>query len=400
MPFAFDLQHEDTKTAARLGLLRTPHGHIPTPVFAPVGTQATVKTLAPRDLEALGATLILANTYHLYLRPGPDVVEEMGGLHRFMGWRGPILTDSGGFQVFSMEGLREVTEDGVVFRSHVDGSEHIFTPEKVMRIQEQLGADIIMCFDECATPTDYAYSKAAMERTHRWAERCKAAHTRPDQALFGIVQGGIFPDLRRQSAEFIAGLDFPGIAIGGLSVGETKQEMYRTLEMLEPYLPRHKPRYLMGVGSPEDLLECVARGMDMFDCVLPTRLARNGAVFTRAGRLNLRNAQYTRDPRPIEDGCGCYTCRHFSRAYMRHLVMSDEILGLHLATIHNVHFLLQLMRDIRKAIAEDRFSLFKDAFLAEYRVTDEEVRAQNRAARGNKHKQSADAPRTRRGKGT
>ncbi|MBC7259408.1 MAG: tRNA guanosine(34) transglycosylase Tgt [Chloroflexi bacterium] len=400
MSFSFDLQHEDTKTAARLGLLRTPHGHIPTPVFAPVGTQATVKTLAPRDLESLGATLILANTYHLYLRPGPDVVEEMGGLHRFMGWRGPILTDSGGFQVFSMEGLRKVTEDGVAFRSHVDGSEHIFTPEKVMRIQEQLGADIIMCFDECATPTDYAYSKAAMERTHRWAERCKVAHTRPDQALFGIVQGGIFPDLRRQSAEFIAGLGFPGIAIGGLSVGETKQDMYRTLEALEPYLPRRKPRYLMGVGSPEDLLECVARGVDMFDCVLPTRLARNGAVFMRAGRLNLRNAQYTRDPRPIEDGCGCYTCRHFSRAYMRHLVMSDEILGLHLATIHNVHFLLQLMQDIRKAIAEDRFALFKEAFLAEYRVTDEEVRARNRAARGKKRKSSADTPRTRRGKGT
>lgn len=400
MSFSFDLQHEDTKTAARLGLLRTPHGHIPTPVFAPVGTQATVKTLAPRDLESLGATLILANTYHLYLRPGPDVVEELGGLHRFMGWRGPILTDSGGFQVFSMEGLRKVTEDGVVFRSHVDGSEHIFTPEKVMRIQEQLGADIIMCFDECATPTDYAYSKAAMERTHRWAERCKVAHTRPDQALFGIVQGGIFPDLRRQSAEFIAGLDFPGIAIGGLSVGETKQDMYRTLEALGPHLPRRKPRYLMGVGSPEDLLECVARGVDMFDCVLPTRLARNGAVFTRAGRLNLRNAQYTRDPRPIEDGCGCYTCRHFSRAYMRHLVMSDEILGLHLATIHNVHFLLQLMQDIRKAIAEDRFALFKEAFLAEYRVTDEEVRARNRAARGKKRKSSADTPRTRRGKGT
>ncbi len=380
MTFSFALQYEDKQTAARLGMLHTPHGDIPTPVFAPVGTQATVKTLAPRDLERLGATLILANTYHLYLRPGPDIVAEMGGLHRFMAWRGPILTDSGGFQV-SMTGLRKVTEDGVVFRSHVDGSEHVFTPEKVMRIQEQLGADIIMCFDECATPTDYEYSKAAMERTHRWAERCKTAHTRPDQALFGIVQGGIFPDLRRASAAFIAGLDFPGIAIGGLSVGESKQDMYRTLELLEPHLPRHKPRYLMGVGAPEDILESVARGVDMFDCVLPTRLARNGAVFTRTGRLNLRNAQYTRDPRPIEEGCACYTCQHFSRSYMRHLVMSDEILGLHLATIHNVHFLLQLMRDIRKAIAEDRFAAFKDDFLAEYRITDEQVRAQNRAAR-------------------
>ncbi|MDH7490225.1 MAG: tRNA guanosine(34) transglycosylase Tgt [Anaerolineae bacterium] len=384
MSFAFAVQYEDKQSAARLGMMRTPHGDIPTPVFAPVGTQATVKTLAPRDLERLGATLILANTYHLYLRPGPDIVEEMGGLHRFMGWRGPILTDSGGFQVFSMEDLRKVTEDGVVFRSHVDGSEHIFTPEKVMRIQEQLGADIIMCFDECATPTDYAYSKAAMERTHRWAERCKTAHTRPDQALFGIVQGGIFPDLRRESAAFIASLDFPGIAIGGLSVGESKQEMYRTLELLEPGLPRHKPRYLMGVGAPEDILEAVARGVDMFDCVLPTRLARNGAVFTRTGRLNLRNAQYTRDPRPIEDGCACYTCQNFSRGYMRHLVMSDEILGLHLATIHNVHFLLQLMRDIRKAIADDRFALFKDDFLAAFRVPDEQVRARNRALRGSR----------------
>ncbi|MGB9593678.1 MAG: tRNA guanosine(34) transglycosylase Tgt [Anaerolineae bacterium] len=384
MSFAFDVQYEDSQTAARLGMMHTPHGDIPTPVFAPVGTQATVKTLSPRDLERLGATLILANTYHLYLRPGPDIVAELGGLHRFMGWRGPILTDSGGFQVFSMEGLRKVTEDGVVFRSHVDGSEHIFTPEKVVRIQEQLGADIIMCFDECATPTDYAYSKAAMERTHRWAERCKAAHTRPDQALFGIVQGGIFPDLRRQSAAFIAGLDFPGIAIGGLSVGESKQEMYRTLELLEPELPRHKPHYLMGVGSPEDILEAVARGVDMFDCVLPTRLARNGAVFTRTGRLNLRNAQYTRDPRPIEDGCACYTCQNFSRAYMRHLVMSDEILGLYLATIHNVHFLLQLMHDIRKAIAEDRFARFKDDFLAAFRVPDEQVRARNRALRGSR----------------
>lgn len=391
MRFSFDLQHECQQTAARLGMMHTPHGDIPTPVFAPVGTQATVKTLAPRDLERLGATLILANTYHLYLRPGPEIVAELGGLHRFMGWRGPILTDSGGFQVFSMEGLRKVTEDGVVFRSHVDGSEHVFTPEKVMRIQEQLGADIIMCFDECATPTDYAYSKAAMERTHRWAERCLQAHARPDQALFGIVQGGIFPDLRRQSAAFIAGLDFAGVAIGGLSVGESKQDMYRTLELLEPHLPCHKPRYLMGVGSPEDILEAVARGVDMFDCVLPTRLARNGAVFTRTGRLNLRNAQYARDPRPIEDGCACYTCQHFSRAYVRHLVMSDEILGLHLATIHNVHFLLQLMRDIRKAIAEDAFVAFKETFLAEFRVPDEQVRARNRALRGSR--KSARSPR-------
>ena len=396
MSFSYTLQHEDKQTAARVGIMHTPHGDIPTPVFAPVGTQATVKALSPRDLQDLGATLILANTYHLYIRPGAEVVEEMGGLHRFMAWDGPILTDSGGFQVFSMGDLRKITDDGVVFRSHLDGSEHLFTPEKVMRIQEQLGADIIMCFDECATPVDRDYSIAAMERTHRWAERCKAAHARDDQALFGIVQGGVFPDLRRQSAEFIAGLNFPGVAIGGLSVGETKAEMYRTLDELQPHLQRLKPRYLMGVGAPEDLLEGVARGVDMFDCVLPTRIARNGAVFSRTGRLNLRNAQYARDPGPMEEGCGCYACQHFSRAYMRHLVMSREILALHLATVHNVHFLLQLMRDIRAAIAAGTFAAFKDAFLGEYRITDERVRAQNRANRGSKNKKTTETQRPQR----
>lgn len=398
MSFSFDLQLEDQQTAARAGVMRTPHGDIPTPVFAPVGTQATVKALSPRDLHDLGATLILANTYHLYIRPGADLVAEMGGLHRFMAWDHPILTDSGGFQVFSLGDLRKVTDDGVVFRSHVDGSEHRFTPEKVMQIEEQLGADIIMCFDECATPMDRDYSIAAMERTHCWAERCKAAHARDDQALFGIVQGGVFPDLRRHSAEFIAGLDFPGIAIGGLSVGETKAEMYRTLDELGPHLPRLKPRYLMGVGAPEDLLEGVARGVDMFDCVLPTRIARNGAVFSRAGRLNLRNAQYARDPRPMEEACGCYACQNFSRAYMRHLVMSREILALHLATVHNVHFLLQLMRDIRAAIFAGTFAAFKDAFLAEYRITDESVREQNRANRGSKMKKTTETQRTQRTK--
>ena len=394
MPFSFDLQHEDNKTAARLGVIHTPHGEIPTPAFAPVGTQATVKTLAPRDLHDLGATLILANAYHLYLRPGAELIAEVGGLHRFMGWDRPLLTDSGGFQVFSLNSLRKVTDEGVVFRSHADGSEHLFTPEKVLQIQELLGADIIMCFDECATPMDYEYNKAAMERTHRWAERCKSAHTRPDQALFGIVQGGVFPDLRRQSAEFITSLDFPGVAIGGLSVGETKQDMYRVLEELNPHLPRCKPRYLMGVGAPEDLLEGVARGVDLFDCVLPTRLARNGAAFSRQCRLNLRNAAHARDPRPIEEGCACYACKHFSRAYLRHLVMSDEILGIHLATIHNIHFLLQLMRDIRTAIAEGEFASFKEEFLATYPIIDDEVRAQSRASRGSRkesHRRDAEA---------
>ncbi len=381
MAFRFDLQHEDDKTAARLGMMHTPHGVVPTPVFAPVGTQATVKTLAPRDLEDVGATMVLANTYHLYLRPGAELIAELGGLHRFMAWDKPILTDSGGFQVFSLSNLRRITDDGVAFRSHVDGSEHLFTPEKVIQIQEQLGADIIMCFDECAPPLDYEYNERALERTHRWAERCRQAHTREDQALFGIVQGGVFPDLRRRSAEFIGSLDFPGIAIGGLSVGESKADMYRTLEELEPVLPRRKPRYLMGVGAPEDLLEGVARGMDMFDCVLPTRIARNGGVFSREGRLNLRNAQYARDTRPIEENCNCYTCRHFSRAYLRHLVLAKEILAFHLNSIHNLHFLLQLMSDMRKAIAEGRFTSFKEEFLSGYRITDEKVRAQNREAR-------------------
>lgn len=363
-------------------MMRTAHGAVPTPVFAPVGTQATVKTLAPRDLSDLDVSMVLANTYHLYLRPGADLIADMGGLHRFMGWGGPILTDSGGFQVFSLSNLRKVTDDGVTFRSHVDGSEHLFTPEKVIHIQEQLGADIIMCFDECAPPLDYAYCQRAMERTHRWAERCKQAQTRQDQALFGIVQGGIFSDLRRQSAEFIAGLDFPGCAIGGLSVGESKEDMLRVLEELEPVLPREKPRYLMGVGSPEDLVEGVARGIDMFDCVLPTRIARNGAVFTHIERISLRNAQYARDSAPLEAGCRCYTCQHFSRAYLRHLIQNKEILGYHLATIHNLHFLLQLMRDMRKAIAEGRFDRFRREFLSEYRVIEDDVRAENRGARG------------------
>ncbi len=381
MSFQFTLIHRDDRTSARAGELHTPHGVIPTPVFAPVGTQATVKSVSPDELRELGATLILANTYHLYLRPGADVIAELGGLHRFMGWDGPILTDSGGFQVFSLEHLRRVTEDGVEFRSHIDGSTHFFSPEKVIGIQEQLGADIIMCFDECADPHDETYSRQAMERTHRWAARCREARTRSDQALFGIVQGGIFPDLRRQSARFLTSLDFPGYAVGGLSVGETKEQMHAILEETVPLLPEDRPRYLMGVGSPEDILECVARGIDMFDCVLPTRIARNGALFTHVGRLNIRNAQFTRDPRPIEEGCTCYTCSRFSRAYLRHLVMADEILGFRLTTLHNLHFLVNLVRRIRAAILAGTFSDLKDEFLAHYRTIDHEVRMFNRAAR-------------------
>jgi queuine tRNA-ribosyltransferase len=364
--FKFSLIKIDPHTRARAGLFSTPHGEVPMPAFAPVGTQATVKATSPRELRELGASLILANTYHLYLRPGADLIARLGGVHRFMAWDGPILTDSGGFQVFSLAGLRRVDDDGVTFRSHVDGSEHRLTPEKAVAIQEQLGADIIMAFDECAEPHDRAYSEAALARTHVWAERCRAAQTRGDQALFGIVQGGIFPDLRQESARFLTGLGFPGHAIGGLSVGETKAEMHAMLEVTVPLLPADRPRYLMGVGSPEDLFEGVARGIDLFDCVLPTRIARNGAVFTRQGRLNLRNAQYADDPHPIEESCACYACQHFSRAYLRHLVVAKEILGLRLTTVHNLYFVLDLMRQIRASILDGTFAAFKDEFLADY----------------------------------
>jgi queuine tRNA-ribosyltransferase len=374
MTFSFDLVAQDDGTNARAGIMRTPHGDIPTPVFAPVGTLATVKTMTPADLRELKATLILANTYHLYLRPGADVVAEMGGLHRFMGWDGPILTDSGGFQVFSLEGLRQISDEGATFRSHIDGSTHTFTPELVIAAQEKLGADIIMAFDECPDPSDYDYNVQALERTHRWAERCRVAKTRADQALYGIVQGGVFADLRTASAKFLTSLDFDGYGIGGLSVGETKAEMHAMLEVLHPLLPRHKPRYLMGVGSPEDLFECVARGVDQFDCVLPTRIARNGAVFTIWGRLNLRNAQFAQDKAPIEEDCTCYTCRTFSRAYLRHLIIAKEITGLRLTTLHNLHFMLETMRRIRQSILEGSFIDYKSEFLSSYLAVPESER--------------------------
>jgi queuine tRNA-ribosyltransferase len=379
--FAFTLLQTDADSRARLGRFATPHGEIQTPAFAPVGTQATVKALDPRDLDEVGAQLVLANTYHLHLRPGADVVAEMGGLHGFMGWMGPILTDSGGFQVFSLAQKRRVGDEGVEFRSHIDGSRHLFTPEMVVGVQGQLGADIIMCLDECSEPHDRAYNEEALARTHAWAVRCQAAQRRADQALFGIVQGGIFPDLRRESADFLASLGFPGYAIGGLSVGESKGQMHAMLDVVVPRLPADKPRYLMGVGAPEDLLEGVARGIDLFDCVLPTRLARNAALFTRQGRINIRNASFARDPAPVEDGCGCYTCQHFSRAYLRHLFKAGEILAARLATIHNVHFLLQLARDMRAALAAGRFAAFKADFLAGYPVIPHAVRAANRERR-------------------
>jgi len=354
--FVFEVTACDPHSAARCGLLHTPHGIIPTPVFAPVGTQATVKTLTPHELETLGVDLILANAYHLYLRPGAERIARLGGLHRFMGWEHPILTDSGGFQVFSLAHMRRVDDDGVTFRSHIDGSEHRFTPELVIETQELLGADIIMCLDECAEPLDRDYLEQALKRTHAWAERCRAAQRRDDQALFGILQGGIFPDLRRESARFLTSLDFPGYAIGGLSVGETKEQMYATLEVTIPELPADRPRYLMGVGTPEDILESVARGVDIFDCALPTRVARNGGLLTRTGRINIRNARYADDPSPIEPHCTCYTCQHFSRAYLRHLFKAEEILGLRLATLHNLHFMLRLMEQVRAAIAGGTFS--------------------------------------------
>jgi len=372
--FTFTLEARDPRTQARAGRFETPHGPVLTPVFAPVGTQATVKAVTPRELAEMGATLVLANTYHLYLRPGDEIIAQLGGLHRFMAWPGPLLTDSGGFQVFSLAATRRVDADGITFRSHIDGSTHRLTPEKAIQIQENLGADIITCLDECSEPLDRAYNEVALERTHRWAERCRAAQRRSDQALFGIVQGGVFPDLRAQSARFLTALDFPGYAIGGLSVGESKAEMHATLELTVPLLPEDRPRYLMGVGSPEDLFECVARGIDIFDCVLPTRLARNAAVLTRHGRLNLRNAQYAVDPVPIEEECTCYTCQHFSRAYLRHLFKAEEILAPHLATIHNLHFLLSLMRKIRQAILDGTFNALKEEFLTDYPASDYRMR--------------------------
>ncbi len=354
--FNFHINAVDGET--RSGIFHTPHGDIPTPIFAPVGTQATVKALTPAQLEELDASLILANTYHLYLRPSDDLIAKMGGLHQFMNWQKPILTDSGGFQVFSLAKMRKIDEDGVTFKSHIDGGKHRLTPEKAIAIQENLGADIIMAFDECAPPYDQTYNQEAMQRTHRWAERCLQAKTRPDQALFGIVQGGVFPELRCKSAQTISDMGFPGHAIGGLSVGETKAEMYATIEIVNEILPSEKPRYLMGVGTPKDLIEGVRRGIDIFDCVLPTRLARHNAAMTRNGRFNMMNARFAEDENPIDPNCSCYTCTQFSRAYIRHLIQAREILASTLLSIHNIHTLLQLCREMRQAITDGKFNSF------------------------------------------
>jgi queuine tRNA-ribosyltransferase len=370
MSFTFSL--EATAGTARAGVFKTPHGDILTPIFAPVGTQATVKAILPRDLHELNATLILANTYHLHLRPGADLVAEMGGLHQFMAWDGPILTDSGGFQVFSLADLRRIDDNGVKFRSHLDGAAHYLTPEKSIEIQHHLGADIIMAFDECAVPNDRDVATSAMHRTHAWAKRCVDYHyTQGDptrQALFGIVQGGIFPDLRAQSVEAITTLNLPGYAVGGLAVGETKKEMLATLDVTMPLMPTDRPRYLMGVGHAEDLVQAVARGIDIFDCVLPTREARHGAALTRFGRYNMRNQQFAHDSEPIEAGCTCYTCQHFSRAYIRHLIKAKELIAHQLLSIHNLHFLLTLVRGMRAAIVqgESNFRTFAEAFLTDW----------------------------------
>jgi len=374
--FRYELVASDPDTGARAGVLHTPHGAIETPVFMPVGTQATVKTLDQHDLEEARAQIILANAYHLYLRPGHQLIDRMGGLHSFMHWRGPILTDSGGFQVFSLGELNKISEEGVRFQSHLDGSYHLFTPESVMEIEHALGADIIMAFDECTPyPCERDYAAASMQMTLRWAERCLSRHRqlatershRLPQALFGIVQGSIYPDLRQYCAEALIDMDLPGYAIGGLAVGEPREAMFEVVRGTAPLLPAQKPRYLMGVGLPHDLVEAVAAGIDMFDCVVPTRNARNGTAFTRSGRLRLKNARLAEDPSPLEAGCNCKTCTHYSRAYLRHLFQTNELLGLHLATFHNVFFFQQLMRDMRAAIIDGRFATWQAEFSALYR---------------------------------
>ncbi|MFR0551496.1 tRNA guanosine(34) transglycosylase Tgt [Ligilactobacillus salivarius] len=364
----YRLIKKEKHTGARLGEIITPHGTFPTPMFMPVGTQASVKSIAPEELDAMGANIILSNTYHLWLRPGEDLVEEAGGLHKFMNWDKGILTDSGGFQVFSLADLRNIKEEGVYFRNHLNGQKLFLSPEKAINIENALGADIIMSFDECPPFFEsYDYIKKSVERTSRWAERGLKAHKYPDrQGLFGIVQGGGHKDLRQQSTRDLVSLDFPGYSIGGLSVGESKAEMNNVLEFTTPLLPENKPRYLMGVGSPDALIDGVIRGVDMFDCVLPTRIARNGTCMTSHGRLVVKNAKYARDFTPIDDNCNCYTCRNFTRAYVRHLLKADETFGLRLTSYHNLYFLINLMKQVREAIMNDNLLEFREHFFEEY----------------------------------
>ena len=369
----YELLHIDKTTGARRGVVHTPHGDIQTPIFMPVGTQATVKSMTVEELKENGAQIILSNTFHLYLRPGEKLVKKAGGLHNFMKWDRPILTDSGGFQVFSLSDLRNITEEGVEFKSHLDGSKHFFSPEKVMQIEEDLGADIIMAFDECCPyPSTYEYTKNSMERTTRWAKRCKDAHKTTNQALFGIIQGGFYEDLRKQSAKDLIDLDFPGYAIGGISVGEPKEEFIKMLKYTAPLMPKEKPRYLMGVGTPDYLLEAAMAGIDMCDCVLPTRIARNGTAMTSHGKLVVRNATYAEDFSPLDPECDCYACKNYTRAYIRHLIKCNEILGVRLLSIHNIKFLTNLMERVRIEIENDNLLNFVNEFYKKYGYTKEE----------------------------
>ncbi|MGN1067137.1 MAG: tRNA guanosine(34) transglycosylase Tgt [Candidatus Fimimonas sp.] len=367
--FSYELIHTDKHTGARAGVFHTPHGDIETPIFMPVGTAATVKSLLPTTLKEIGTQILLSNTYHLYLRPGAEIVKQAGGLHTFMNWDGPILTDSGGFQVFSLGDLRKITEDGVTFSSHLDGSKHVFTPESVMQTEHDLGADVIMAFDECSTyGCDKKYAQGAMERTHRWLERCAKAHTNGKQMLFPIVQGNMFEDLRVESAKFVRDFAECGIAVGGLSVGEPSVVMYRMMDAIRPYLPENMPRYLMGVGTPDYLLEGIERGIDMCDCVLPTRIARNGTAMTSHGKVVVRNGAYKQDFTPLDDNCDCYCCKNFTKAYLRHLVNCKEILAAELLSIHNIHFLLNVVKGARQAILNDSFAEYKQEFYKNYYI--------------------------------
>ncbi len=368
--FSYEVKHVCRQSGARLGVLHTPHGDIPTPIYMPVGTCACVKAMTPREMEEIGTKILLSNTYHLHLRPGEALVKEAGGLHRFMGWNGPILTDSGGFQVFSLAGIRKIKEEGVTFQSHLDGSRQFIGPEESMDIQQALGSDIAMAFDVCSPyPCDRETAKKNMEITHRWAERCKKHHTREDQALFGIVQGAFYKDLRIESAKTLRDMDFIGYGIGGLSVGEPKPVMYEMLDELMPFMPEDKPRYLMGVGTPDCFIEGVIRGVDMFDCVLATRIARNGSVLTSKGRVVVKNGKYAHDFTPLDDQCDCYACKNFTRAYIRHLFNAKEITAGRLASIHNLRFLIHMMEEIREAIANDSLLDYRKAFYERYDLT-------------------------------
>lgn len=368
MKIKYNLLHEEKDTKARLGTIETNYGTVETPMFMPVGTQATVKTLTPEELYAMHTGVILANTYHLWLRPGADLVEKAGGLHRFMNYNGPILTDSGGFQVFSLASPKNISEEGVKFKSHLDGSSLFLTPEKSIEIQNKLDSDIAMSFDECPPASaSYDYMKNSIERTLRWAVRGKKVHNNPRQSLFGIVQGGAYQDLREYSAKETVKIGFDGYSIGGVANdGESKEDMYAAIDYSIPHLPKDKPRYLMGVGEPVDIIEGVIRGIDMFDCVLPTRIARHGHAFTKYGRINLKNAKYTEDFTPIEEGCDCYVCQNYTKAYIRHLIKSNETLGGRLLSIHNIRFLIRLTENLRQAIKEDRLLAFRDEFYQDY----------------------------------